>query len=105
MTWNYKNTEIFINEDGKFYANGNAYNTFDEAKASIDKLNSLYYNFTKDDCNNMKANLSVREQEMLSQMAKAILCPGMPVSEDTPTFAVDLNNFIIGDIPMYEELV
>lgn len=103
MNWTYNNKEITINEDGKFVYNANTYNSLEEAKRAVDQDLNTYYNFTDSDCEEMKNKLSLREQEVLSQIAMAVIYPGAPMSSESRSFNLDLTKFIIGDIPMYEE--
>lgn len=81
------------------------FDTLENAKIAIDKENLSYYTFNTKDCNEMKDKLSQRELELLSQMARAIVYPNEQVAtldetlvgiNVTPSFDVDLENFIIG---------
>lgn len=76
MEWNYKNTIISIESDGKFYysINGNALadQSLKIAKIRIDELLKDYYTFNKKDIDNLCKKLDKRETEFVNSIIEEL---------------------------------
>lgn len=72
MKWYYKNIEITIQENGKFYFSINnlseAFDSLDLAKNRIDHLLKNYYTFNKKDIDILCKKLNRREKEFVLNM-------------------------------------
>jgi hypothetical protein len=72
MKWIYKNIEIEINSEGRFFFNvrGKDFSTtsLDEAKEIISKALAFYYTFTQKDMDKLLSKLDSREKELVKSL-------------------------------------
>ena len=76
MKWIYKNIEIVINSEGRFFFNvrGKDFSTtsLDEAKEIINEALASYYIFTQKDMDKLLSKLDKREQELVRSLYQEI---------------------------------
>lgn len=72
MEWIYKNIEIGINSEGRFFFNvrGKDFSTtsLDEAKEIINEALASYYTFTQKDMDKLLSKLDSREKELVKSL-------------------------------------
>lgn len=72
MEWIYKNIEIGINSEGRFFFNvrGKDFSTtsLDEAKEIISEILASYYTFTQKDMDKLLSKLDSREKELVKSL-------------------------------------
>lgn len=72
MKWIYKNIEIIINSEARFFFNirGKDFSTssLDEAKEIINKALASYYTFSQADMDKLLSKLDKREQELVKSL-------------------------------------
>lgn len=79
MKWIYKNIEIEINSEGRFFFNvrGKDFSTtsLDEAKEIISEILASYYTFTQKDMDKLLSKLDNREKELVKSLYQELENP------------------------------
>ena len=76
MEWNYKNTIISVESDGKFYfsinENVHVVNSLELAKSKIDEILKDYYTFNDREIKNLCKKLDKREAEFVKSLIEEL---------------------------------